>query len=273
MTHEDWEISIRSKALGSWNLHKALPEILDFFIIISSLNGILGGRAQANYSAGNTFKDALAHHRISQGQKAVSIDLGLMVDEGFAAENEVLLNSMRRLGHFMDVTREELLALMDHYCDARLPLLSHEDAQVLVGIELPSAIRKKGIDLHHTLSKPTLRHLFAIDACQAKTDGRAQSSETADRRTMLRNAASETEAEELVTEWLCGKLGQLVGLSPSEIDANKPVHHYGIDSLAAIDLRNWFEMEIGADVAVFELLGNRSIGSLSSLAACASASC
>lgn len=99
MTSDDWVISTRSKVTGSWNLHQILPADLDFFVLLSSVNGIFGGRAQANYAAGNTFKDALAHHRIALGRKAVSIDLGLMVAEGVVAENQLLLASMRRIGH------------------------------------------------------------------------------------------------------------------------------------------------------------------------------
>ena len=267
MTHEDWELSSRSKVLGSWNLHAALPPDLDFFVLISSLHGIFGGRAQANYSAGNTFKDALAHHRISRRQKAVSIDLGLMADEGFAAENEHLLKSMRRLGHFVDVRREQLLALMDHYCDARLPLLSHADAQVLVGIRLPSAIVERGIDVHHSLQRPMFRHLYSIDASLSTSGPSNQSSVVVDRAAVLRAAASEEEAAALVTEWFSAKLGQSLGLSPADVDARRPVHAYGVDSLAAIDLRNWFQKEVGADVAVFEVLGNQSVAGLSAMAA------
>lgn len=46
MSFEDWVVSTRSKATGSWNLDTVLPEGLDFFILLSSLNGIIGGRAR-----------------------------------------------------------------------------------------------------------------------------------------------------------------------------------------------------------------------------------
>ena len=104
----------------------------------------------------------LTHHRIAHGQKAVSIDLGLMVAEGVVAENDSLLASMRRIGHLMDVTQEELIALLDYYCDPNLPLLSDVNAQIMVGIEMPSALLAKGIVLHHSIRRPMFRHLFRI---------------------------------------------------------------------------------------------------------------
>jgi aryl carrier-like protein len=36
----------------------------------------------------------------------------------------------------------------------------------------------------------------------------------------------------------------------------------GVDSLVAVELRNWFVRSIGADVAVFEIMGNSTIISL-----------
>lgn len=46
MSYEDWVASTRSKATGSRNLDAVLPDVLDFFILLSSLNGIFGGRGR-----------------------------------------------------------------------------------------------------------------------------------------------------------------------------------------------------------------------------------
>jgi hypothetical protein len=52
MTPEQWSLSANPKASGTWNLHRFLPKELDFFVMLSSSLGILGGRGQANYNAG-----------------------------------------------------------------------------------------------------------------------------------------------------------------------------------------------------------------------------
>ncbi|KAH6683975.1 KR domain-containing protein [Halenospora varia] len=147
MTFEDWKMSMNSKIRGSWNLHEVLPCNLHFFILLSSINGIFGSRAQVNYAAGNTFKDVLAYHRITQGQKAVSIDLELMVTEGCVVLNESLLASMRRIGHLMEIKPEELITILEYYCDPELPILSNADAQVLVGIDMPSTVLAKVVGI------------------------------------------------------------------------------------------------------------------------------
>lgn len=274
MTYEDWVISTRSKVTGSWNLHQVLSADLDFFVLLSSVNGIFGGRAQANYAAGNTFKDALAHHRIALGRKAVSIDLGLMVAEGVVAENEFLLASMRRIGHLMDIQQEELIAVMDHYCNPNLPLPSDDDAQLLMGIEVPSAVLAKGIDLHHSIHRPMFRHLFRMRPAATNTDdhglsspGSSNDGKTMDRAAILRKATSQNEAASLITGWFSTKIAQVLGLPELDIDPHKPIHIYGIDSLVAIDLKNWLAREMGAEMEVFMLLGNSSLETISAVAA------
>lgn len=79
MTLEDWKLGINPKVQGTWNLHTLLPRGMDFFICFSSASGIIGPGGAANYAAGNTYMDAFAEHRILQGEKAVSLDLGWMV--------------------------------------------------------------------------------------------------------------------------------------------------------------------------------------------------
>lgn len=263
MGFEDWCVSTGAKATGSWNLHVALPTDLDFFVLISSVNGIFGNRSQANYSAGNSFKDALAHHRIEHGQKAISIDLGLMVDRGLVAENDKLLTSMRRLGHLIDIHMRQLLALMEHYCDPDLPLLSHDEAQVIVGIETPSAVLAKGVDLHHAIRRPIFSHLFAIDRSAESRNELDIRFEEIDRASILRKAESDADAINLVTQWMRTRMSQVLGLSTDDVDMSKPPHAYGIDSLIAIDMRAWIRTEMGADIQVFNLLGNLSLDDLS----------
>ncbi|KAL4915232.1 KR-domain-containing protein [Aspergillus aurantiobrunneus] len=236
------------KVTGSWNLHQALPQDLDFFILLSSLNGIFGNQSQANYAAGNTFQDALTHSRLARGQRAVSIDLGLMVSEGVVAESEFLLASIRRIGLLMEIKQDEFLALLEHYCDPNLPLLTPDHAQVLVGTEIPSAVVARGIDLHHSMQRPIFSHLFRIAP---------HSSPAHHANTRAIHLPAALKAAALVLDWACSKM----------VKPDKPNHTYGIDSLVAIDLKNWFEREIGASVTLFDLMGNIPFREFCSVAA------
>ncbi|KAB8239754.1 uncharacterized protein BDW43DRAFT_259102 [Aspergillus alliaceus] len=91
-SYDDWITCTRPKIQGSWNLHEALPKDLDFFVMLSSISGVIGNPGQANYSAGNVYKDALAYFRRRQGAKAVALDLGAVRDIGYLAESEDTVN-------------------------------------------------------------------------------------------------------------------------------------------------------------------------------------
>ncbi len=49
------------------------------------------------------------------------------------------------------------------------------------------------------------------------------------------------------------------------VDIHKPLHTYGVDSLLAVELRNWIGREFQADVAVFETLGSSTLSTLGML--------
>lgn len=103
----------------------------------------------------------MAHHRIEHGEKAVSIDLGMVVSEGVVAETDAMLDSLRRKGWFMEISQEELTALLDLYCDPSLDILTPLTCQqVHVGIESPAVMSEKNIDIPQWMCRPLFRHFY-----------------------------------------------------------------------------------------------------------------
>lgn len=178
-----------------------------------------------------------------------------------------MIKSALKLG-IEDVSEREILALLERHC---APLSGHHDvpvdphadaAQVVTPLALPALLRARGVAEPAWLSKPMLRHLHHIPitlAHNSQTDGapRKQSWEA-----LLRAATSWGEAEDVVREAICKHLADLLAIGVDDVDAGKPVHAYGVDSLVAVELRNWFLRSIGADVPVLELLGNATIAGL-----------
>ena len=136
MNLDDFNAALRPKVQGSWNLHSQLPRGMDFFILLSSLNGVLGSRSQSNYGAANTYEDTLAKHRIKHGEKAVSLDIGMINSVGFVAERQEVMDSQLLTG-LSGIEETQLHALLDYHCNPALPLLSPLRSQVMIGIEHP----------------------------------------------------------------------------------------------------------------------------------------
>ena len=233
---------------------------MDFFILLSSICGITGQGGQANYAAGNTYKDALARHRVAQGEKAVSIDLGVMVAEGFLNENEHLLHRMLDSGLYIPLQQNDLFALLDYYCDPALDILTLRTCQTIVGIETPASLRAKGVEEPPWMRKPLFSLTYQVDAVGGDSQNRnllsgEHANDIFDFRTLFASARSLSEAATVARQALIKKLSQSLATAGESIDPDKPLHSYGVDSLLAIELRTWIAREFAAEVAVFEILG------------------
>ena len=79
MTAEDWQLPLQTKMYGTRNLDEAFgSSSLDFFVMLSSLSGVVGTRGQANYAAGNTYQDAFAQCRANSHTAYIALDLGMI---------------------------------------------------------------------------------------------------------------------------------------------------------------------------------------------------
>lgn len=93
----------------------------------------------------NTYKDTLAHYRIAQRGKAVSIDLRVMVSEGFLSENKFPLQRMLDSGPHVPLKQTEPFALPDYLCDPELDTLTTQTCQTVWVSRPLRACAQKGL--------------------------------------------------------------------------------------------------------------------------------
>ncbi|KAH8433187.1 beta-ketoacyl reductase [Aspergillus melleus] len=120
MTYQEWREAVDCKVAGTWNLHRLLPKGLDFFIMYSSISGGLGGTAAANYSAACAFQDAFAYYRNTLGERATTLNLGVMLDDGVLRDNDTVRGVLMGTGYLIGITRKNMFALLEHHCDPSL---------------------------------------------------------------------------------------------------------------------------------------------------------
>ena len=266
MSYSDWRIVAECKGLGSWNLHTHLPSDLDFFVMLSSLSGVIGLPGQANYASGNSYLDALARYRVTRGQRAISLDLGIMIDDGFLAESEGVLNRVKAYDTMSPITRQQYLTTLDYFCDARRPIPKPDDCQILIGLDCPAA--SNSYMANSFMSKPMSRFL-ALEAIEARSaiqhSGLAES--TTDYRRLFSKAVSVAEACSAVTQAIISRLETVYHLTvpDSDVDTTTPMYKLGVDSLLAVELCNWIGKTFTAELAVFEILGRATLESIALL--------
>jgi hypothetical protein len=257
MTHADFLLATQPKIQGSWNLHALLPRDLDHFILLSSATGIIGNRSQANYAAGNTFQDALAHHRRQHGLCGTTIDVGAVLDVGYVADHADRLAMTKYLGSMMDVLREEeLLALVE--C-----AMQDSSPQIVTGLTPLNHTRARGLPALTYMQFPLFTQLRAQHSASGRDDGAGSGGEGAvDVELRLRGCRTLDEAAGVVTEAVVQKLSSLLSIPAEEVDVDRSISANGVDSLVALELRTFIARKVKADVPVLEIMGSLSLGAV-----------
>ena len=78
----------------------------------------------------------------------------------------------------------------------------------------------------------------------------------------IKQADSLELAVELVCEALIQKISNLLTITMEDVDKKKPVVAYGLDSLVAVELRNWTTTDLEAPSPLMELMSSPSIENL-----------
>lgn len=66
---------------------------------------------------------------------------------------------------------------------------------------------------------------------------------------------------------LTNKLARALSISADDIEQSKRLGDYGVDSLMAVELRNWIARNSDANIAVFEIMGGTKIAAIGELVA------
>ncbi len=266
MSAEDWTASLRPKVQGSRYLHECLPKDLNFFVMLSSCVGISGNKGQANYAAGNTYQDALALHRRSQGLPATAIDLSWMLGVGVVAENMDLTTRVRNMG-LEDMREDELHILLEaaitgkvDNSDAADSTLSPLPPQIITGISTGGMIERTGAVEISWMEDARFAHLRSMDLRRATSAGPKNTASQL--KCQLKDAVDFPAAALAVREALVKQLAQLTGLEATDVDITKPIHAHGVDSIVAVDLRAWARREVEAEIPALDILGSMPLEEL-----------
>lgn len=254
MTHDQWHAVVKPKVVGAWNLHHALSSTpLSFFILLSSAAGAVGNRGQAAYAAANCFLNAFAQYRNRLGLPCSSIDLTAVSDVGYLAENaERQAQVAENLGS-ETVSEKEVLALIAAAITGRM---KECNSHCITGLKI-NADKK---DLFW-VDDAKFKHLKAAADAEAASPP-TSSTAAVSLSSALKAAKDYKQVTELVSEGLMTKVSAVLMFPREEMDASKPIVVYGLDSLVAIEIRNWITRELEASLQVLELLTSSSITAL-----------
>ena len=230
MTLEEYRRVVEVKAMGVWNLHKALPKDLEYFLVCSSIASDLPGLGQANYAAANCIIDAICEYRRQQGLPAVSMNWGPWS-----------IGMVRSLG------------LQDYMEKAGWTLIRPEFGKKLFFLAMQE---EKSRIILTRMNHNCMNH---IEASLIETEVSFEDHQKKGIFDSLRKMNREERVQK--TEEIFLQLVDLVGTNkPTAYDRTRTLTYYGIDSLGAMFLREQISAHFEVNILVSELIGSLEIG-------------
>lgn len=226
MTFDQWLGATQPKIKGTWNLHQCLPQELDFFIVLSSMSGIIGNAAQANYAAGNTYEDAVAHYRRARGLAATTLNVGLVTDASHFSAEATIEDYLKRYGHWASaiVSDREMQIVLESIMRGSTDGFSNTPAQLLVGLNGEVPRSEDGLNpwskerkFDHRIQK----HTASAASANGSTKSLAED---------LKLADSGREAVAIIENALRCYVAAAMTAAPEDIDSEKPLYSFGSKS-------------------------------------------
>lgn len=272
MTAEQWYAGLEAKVTGTINLQAIFGGSLDFLILLSSVCGVLGTYSQGTYCAGSTFLDAFARSQISSQIVVRSIDLGMVVGEGIASHDDAVAFATRK--GVRPMTLEELTAVIDSaiqnqnreaHCPAAYKQIIHN--VLVTEMNPPHFHFDPSPHSHHeppTKTATTLdakfSHIFSTTTTATTDTATDNRSDALDIQSALLSATTLATATHLILSALSTKLTHLLALSETpDLQQHRSLASYGLDSLTAVELRNWIATVLGGRVEMVEMMGSGSM--------------
>ncbi|KAL2846914.1 hypothetical protein BJY01DRAFT_213165 [Aspergillus pseudoustus] len=286
MSFEQWQKSFAPKVQGTWNLHNSLlghSHIVDYFVLFSSLSGLIGQTGHANYAAGNSHLDAFVQYRHSLGLAGSAVNIGVMQDVGYvSSQAEALEHFAATSAHMLH--EQDLLDTIQLAIDNSLPdsAITNEErpwpsyvstGQICIGLRSTTALdsptnrtswrRDPRMAMYHNFKK--------ADATNASGGQEAKNDDTLERflaqAKLKPEILEEQESADILGREIGKALFNLMLREHAELDIDVPLSSLGADSLLAIKLRDWCRRTARVDITVVDIIGSDSLRKLGRTAA------
>ncbi|MER5811068.1 type I polyketide synthase [Streptomyces sp. NPDC002033] len=234
LTPERLDAVLRPKADAAWHLHELTRDLdLTSFVLFSSASGTFGGPGQANYSAANSFLDALAQHRRAAGLPALSLAWGPWAEGGMTGRLDE--NDVRRFARsgMTPLQAARGLALFDRAGAA--------DRAVAVPVGLDPGVLAGRTGEVPPLLRALVRRPQRPAAARQDSPGESAAS--------LRRRLTDTpgpERDTVLLDLIRGQAAAILGhASPNDVDVSRGFLDIGFDSLTAVELRTLLNRATG----------------------------
>lgn len=249
--YESMERAMLPKVEGSALLDQLFYSTpLDFFILFTSVAGVVGTSGQSTYVMANCFMSSLARQRRDlRGVAGSDIAIGSVQGLGYLMRNTWLAGDYFVKRGYRNLSEQDVHQLFAEAILAGRP--GHQgNSQVVSGIQ---PFREAHAQL---TTNSHFQHMRLRDGGMSEHSAGAGKSSTVSTRTRLASVKSQAEAADVVQDAFLARLRSILMMTNTEIiDPQRPLVELGADSIMAVDIRAWFLKELEVDIPVLKILG------------------
>ncbi len=208
---------LNSKIFGTIALDDATKnEKLDFFVMFSSLSGVIGNVGQSDYAFANCFIDNFAEERERLHKKGKRSGKTLSINWPFWSEGGMRIESGT--------------------------IASIEEATGIIPLDTGKGISffEEALNCSSTRVIPLVGNSSVIRAFMNKEEGFLE-----EKQEMMLDEKDEGELLKKAEKYLKSLLSKEIKLSVSEISSNEPMENYGIDSVMIMFMTRELEKHFG----------------------------
>ncbi|KAI1374301.1 hypothetical protein F4677DRAFT_461577 [Hypoxylon crocopeplum] len=244
---------IRPKVLGSFHLDRIFYDVdLDFFVLLSSINCVIGNVGQANYAAANMGMIGVAGCRRKRGLRSSVVNVGAIIGVGYITQSDRQLDVTVAKTAMMHLSEQDFHQIFAECMEAG-HLDNPNGPEISTGL---LSVTPESINIPPWYSDPKFARFRVHQSANSndKSKGRADSASIQE---LLQGCQSQQDVLQVIKEAYGAQLRRTlqVDMTTDELMMMRGAE-VGFDSLISVDVRSWFLKNFQVSIPVLKIMAN-----------------
>jgi nucleoside-diphosphate-sugar epimerase len=253
MDYEHVTDVIRPKVLGSIHLDRIFHDVdLDFFVLLSSINCVIGNIGQANYAAANMGMIGVAGNRRKRGLRSSVVNVGAIIGVGYITQSARQLDLTVAKTAMMHLSEQDFHQIFAECMEAG-HLDNPSGPEISTGL---LALTPESTHIPPWYYDPKFARFRVHRSATGNSNAKDKVS-SASIQERLQECQSEQDVALVITQSFSAQLRRILQVSAADDELMMMRGaELGFDSLISVDVRSWFLKNFQVSIPVLKIMAN-----------------